>query len=665
MKEEGMEPLSVVLVWNETDQTSVEKYIQYTTKMLSRDINRPFSRTINLPIFYYSNSEGNEVPMLPKLKSEKILIYVFIGINSASSDKWGDYVESLYDIENAKIVPIALDKYAYKVSDKVQNYNFIREYELTVCKEQQLFISMAHEIYRYGFNEKKEIISTTSALKIFLSHAKEGKNGLNIAKQLKELIDDSAMSRFFDSNDIAPGYRFDDEIINNIKESSVIIINSDIYSSRYWCQREIQVAKEFERPIIEIDLIDKAMDRKFPFAGNVPVVRVDIIDDKVEEGDLYRILENIMIETIRFNYVDKKLELLKLEIPGRVKKMCRPPEMIDMPKLIKKCEDIELKYDKIIYPDPPIYSEEIEFLKKLGIEIYTPIEYGKDKLFGKKVGISISDPEINELKSSGQNKVHLSKLSQYVANYVLGRGATLIYGGDLRKNGYTEQLLQEAQVLKDRLKTRDIYLKNYLAWPIYLADTLEVKKWKAQYRGLLEMKEIPIDETVSDLVQTDKQFLAPDTVDNWYVWSKSLSKMRYEMIKNCDARICAGGRKVGYKGKMPGVLEEILIASELGCPLYLLGGFGGVVRDVCELLQDNKCSDSLTEQWQSSCNKGYRELLQRYKEQGEEVDYLELQNKLRCINFNNGLTQEENEILFNTVYVDEAIQLILKGLQSI
>ena len=66
-------------------------------------------------------------------------------------------------------------------------------------------------------------------------------------------------------------------------------------------------------------------------------------------------------------------------------------------------------------------SEKIEFLKKLGIEIYTPIEYGKDKLFGKKVGISISDPEINELKSSGQNKVHLSKLSQYVANYVLGR----------------------------------------------------------------------------------------------------------------------------------------------------------------------------------------------------------------------------------------------------
>lgn len=619
-----------------------------------------------MPIFYYSNLEENEIPSLPNLKSEKILIYVFVGINSVVSVEWRDYIGSLYNIKNAKVVPIALDKYAYKISDKVQAYNFIREYELDSCKKQQLFISMVHEIYRYGFNEKKEPISKNSALKIFLSHAKDGKNGLHIAKQLKRLIDDSTLTRFFDSNDIAPGYRFDDEIINNIKESSVIIINSDIYSSRYWCQREIQTAKELERPIIEVDLIDEAMDRKFPFAGNVPVIRVNAIEGKVEEEDLYRILENIMLESIRFNYADEKLELLKLKMPGNVKKMCRPPEMIDVSKIIRKNSNkIELKYNKIIYPDPPIYSEEIEFFQKLGIEICTPIEYEKNGLSGKKVGISISDPEINEIKSNGQNESHLLRLSQYMANYILGRGATLIYGGDFRKGGYTEQLLQEAQILKDRLKTKNIYLKNYVAWPIYLADTLETKKWIAKYCDLLEIKEIPIDETVSDLIETNKRFLTPDTVDNCYVWSKSLTKMRYEMIKDCNARICAGGKKIGYKGKMPGILEEIIIASELGCPLYLLGGFGGIVHDVCELLQNNKCTDSLTEEWQVSFNKGYKELLQKYKERDEEIKYLELQEKMKCINLNNGLTMKENEILFNTVYVDEAVQLVLKGLQSI
>lgn len=660
-----MEPLSIALIWNEEDNEKVEKYINYTTKMLTCDRNKPFSRTINLPIFYYSNFSENKVPLLPELKSEKILMYIFMGLNSVCSDKWKDYIESLYDVENAVIVPIALDKYAYNVSDKVQNYNFIREYELIDYKEQQLFISMAHEIYRHGFFERKECISTANALKIFLSHAKEGKNGLNVARQLKALIDDSTMKRFFDSNDIAPGYRFDNEIINNIKESSVVIINSDIYSSRYWCQREVQVAKEFERPIIEVDLIDKEMDRKFPFASNVPVVRVNIIDGKATINDLYRILENIMVETIRFNYVEKKLELLKSKMPGRVKKMCRPPEMIDIPKLIGKEESIKLKYDKIIYPDPPIYSEEIDFFKKLGLEIYTPIECEKGKLFNKKIGISISDPETIELKNSGQDTSHLFRLSQCVANYVLGRGATLIYGGDLRKNGYTEQLLQVAQILKDRLRMPNIYLKNYLAWPIYLSDTSEIKKWKAQHCGLLKMNEIPMDEMVSDLVPTDKKFLNPDTVDNCYVWSKSLSKMRNEMIRDCDARICAGGKKTKYKGKMPGVLEEILIALELGCPLYLLGGFGGIVHDVCEVLQGNKCPDSLTEQWQDKNNEGYRELLRKYEERGEKVDYQEIQKKLKSFKLNNGLSEEENKILFNTVFVDEAVQLILKGLQSI
>lgn len=299
----------------------------------------------------------------------------------------------------------------------------------------------------------------------------------------------------------------------------------------------------------------------------------------------------------------QKLEMFGQTVSGRNGQTIR-----------KNSNKIELKYNKIIYPDPPIYSEEIEFFQKLGIEICTPIEYEKNGLSGKKVGISISDPEINEIKSNGQNESHLLRLSQYMANYILGRGATLIYGGDFRKGGYTEQLLQEAQILKDRLKTKNIYLKNYVAWPIYLADTLETKKWIAKYCDLLEIKEIPIDETVSDLIETNKRFLTPDTVDNCYVWSKSLTKMRYEMIKDCNARICAGGKKIGYKGKMPGILEEIIIASELGCPLYLLGGFGGIVHDVCELLQNNKCTDSLTEEWQVSFNKGYKELLQKYKE---------------------------------------------------
>ena len=51
------------------------------------------------------------------------------------------------------------------------------------------------------------------------------------------------MQRFFDANEISPGFKFDQEIENHIKNSTIIAIESDAYSSRYWCQREILSAK--------------------------------------------------------------------------------------------------------------------------------------------------------------------------------------------------------------------------------------------------------------------------------------------------------------------------------------------------------------------------------------------------------------------------------------
>lgn len=660
-----MEPLSVSLIWNKDDYEYIEIYVEHITKMLTRDLSKPFSRNINLPIFYYSNLEKNKIPPFPNTMAEKNIIYIFIGTNSVVSNDWEQYVDKLFNIKNAQVILIALDKYAFSISNKAKRYNFIREYEFTNCKEQKLFISMAHEIYRYGFNEKQEIISKESALKIFLSHTKEGESGLLLADKLKNLIDNSVMQRFFDTNDIAPGYRFDDEIINNVKESSMIIINSDNYSARYWCQREIEIAKEYERPMIEVDLVQSTVDRKFPYAGNIPVIRVNNNKNQLERIDLYRVLEGVIIETIRFNYANRKLKKLEKQMHGKVKKMCRPPEMIDLPKIIKKSSKLETNYNTIIYPDPPVYSEEIKILKDLGVDAYTPIEHKRNTLNGKRVGISISDPEKEELYNIGQNNLHLLRLSQSLANYLLSRGATLIYGGDLRKNGYTEQLLEEAEILKNRLRDNNIYLKNYIAWPIYLDDTKDVKKWKAKYKELLEMKEISIEEEVSKFVKNDGEFLLPNTIQNNYIWAKCLSKMRYEMIRECDARICAGGKKFGYKGKMPGVLEEIIIGIELGKPMYLLGGFGGIVHDVCQLLQYNKCEESLTEQWQKLYNKDYDEVLEKYKKEGEEIDYNKIQNILKNAKLNNGLTKAENETLFNTVFVDEAIELILKGLQSI
>ncbi|WP_196596019.1 TIR domain-containing protein [Pectinatus frisingensis] len=660
-----MEPLAVVFVWNKEDNEVVQKYINYASDLLTRNLDNPFSRNLDLPIFYYTSTDDQNTPPTIPIKAEKVITYVFIGKNSVASNHWEDYINKMVENHILNVIPIALDKTAFNIGS-ISTLNYIREYEYKENKQQQFFISLAHEIYRLGFNEERKDISTNSSLKIFLSHAKDDKNGINATKQLKQVIDESTMSRFFDASDIAPGYRFDEEIINNIKESSIIIVNSDIYSTRYWCQREIQASKEFERPIIEVDLIQKGMDRKFPYAGNIPVVRADIKNDKIGMDDLYRILEMVLIETIRYNYINIKLNDIQKNIKVRVKRMSRPPEMFDLQKIIKKDGDtITLNYDDIIYPDPPIYSEEIDFFRRLGIKIYTPVEMHPEDLSDKNIGMSISNPDDSDLKKIGQNDKHLKKLAQIFSKYLLGSGASLIYGGDLRKDGFTEKLILEAQILKDRLKSHDIHIKNYLAWPIYLNDSDDVKKWKAEYKGILAMINVNIGDKVENMVTSKDKFLFPDSETNCYIWSQSLTKMRETMIGDCNARICAGGKDKNYKGKMPGVLEEIIIASEKKLPIYLLGGFGGIVHSVCDIIENNHVSDNLSLSWQIENNVGYRGLLDLYKKGGEKISYIDIVNKIKNIKLNNGLSRKENIQLFNTVYFDEAVLLVLKGLQSL
>ena len=143
--------------------------------------------------------------------------------------------------------------------------------------------------------------------------------------------------------------------------------------------------------------------------------------------------------------------------------------------------------------------------------------------------------------------------------------------------------------------------------------------------------------------------------------------MREKMIDFCDIRICAGGKHSGYKGCMPGVLEEILIAVEKKKPLYLLGGFGGVVSDVCKIIETGRAPMKLTADWQIKNNENHEDLLKYIEEQGvKKYKYNKLTDILKWERLEtNGLSKEENIDLFKTPFIEKAIYLIIKGLNNI
>lgn len=664
-------PLSVIFVWHPADKDVVKPIIQHCTTLLSRDINKPFSRSMNLPIFYRTTT-NNGIPTKIQILSKKALICIFAGQNVVSNDDWVAYISDIELTENAYVVPIALDETAFNING-LNKLNWIRSYEYENCKflNEYMFISITHEIYRYTLNDsfKKKNIGSDKAIKLFLSHAKDKENGIRLAKDLKHFIDNSTMNNFFDATDIAPGHKFNDEIIEHIKQSTVIAIHSDSYSSKYWCQMEILSAKEHDRPIVAVDSIEEFEDRRFPFASNVPYVYVHM-RDKPSEKDLLRILEAALLETVRFYYSTLVLEEAKRVgwINADSFIYPRPPEASDVSKIfIKNGDNISCRHNALVYPEPPVYNEEMAFLKDLGIEIDTPLTCNVCNLKGRRIGVSISDPNDEELIAIGQNKVHLTRVAQDLARHLLIREATLIYGGDLRQDGFTKFIFDEALAVQARTKSQNIHVENYIAWPIYKKDTAQVTKWKAEYLSIAKMIELTPSDDVDDLIINKDIFLSPTNAQNRFVWSRCLTNMRREMIGSCDVRISAGGRHSGYAGCMPGVLEEIWIALEMEKPIFLLGGFGGVTASVCGLIQNEEESEKLTEQWQIKNNSEYKEMLDFGLSRGNQyvVDYLSIKERLKQADLKNGLSEEDNLKLFNTPFADEALFLVFKGLQVI
>jgi len=663
-----IQPLSVHFLWHPANKDELFDSIQYCANLINRDSDKPYSRTIKIPTFFNTSttpSAPNEIPDL----SEQTIIFVFISKYIVVDAEWCSFIQGLFETDRFRIVPIAVDKTAFNIPLEIKTLNFIRvfEFDKSFYKE-NLLLSISHELYRLGLNEGFDALEfgSESSVKLFLSHAKDNGVGVGIANQLKDFIDHTSLNKFFDTTDIIPGYQFNDEIKGHIAESTLIAIHSDTYSNRYWCQKEIQYTKELLRPMIAVDSVELYEDRKFPLSSNIPSIRVP---STLDQNDLFKIITFALLETIRFFYSKKLLYCYKDNkwFPSESVILSRPPEISDLCKFETIITNNEGISNIFIYPEPPIYKEELAPFEHLGIKSFTPLNVSVSNLSGLTVGVSISDPDEISLLEIGQGPSHLKHLSQDIGRHILAQKSVIIYGGDLRKNGFTEFLISEAQALKTRTNSEDIFIKNYLAWPIYLLNKEEIIDWKAEYNNTLEMIQVPCEAEVVNSVPNINNFLTPDNTDNWFIWSKCLTKMRNELISNCDVRICAGGKHSGYKGKMPGVLEEILISITQSKPIFILGGFGGVCQSISELLMSNQIPFQLKEMWQKENNAGYVDLLSKIVNEDPEYypTYGSLLENITLDKLNNGLDKTENMTLFRTPFIDEALHFILLGISRL
>jgi len=197
----------------------------------------------------------------------------------------------------------------------------------------------------------------------------------------------------------------------------------------------------------------------------------------------------------------------------------------------------------------------------------------RDALKQQTIGISVSDsPDLSRL---GFMDTHIRLAVGEIARAVFVAGGRLAYGGHLGAEGVTAFLMREV----DRYGRNDRPLLVMLALQEH--RKVPLSQLGALKNGLGLKAEIVCLDRDGQVMQPahgrGEDIVVIPEGDERRI---ALTSLRREMVRRTNARILIGGKRHGFQGAFPGLVEEAVMTLEAGQPLYLAGGFGGITYDI-------------------------------------------------------------------------------------
>ncbi len=267
-------------------------------------------------------------------------------------------------------------------------------------------------------------------------------------------------------------------------------------------------------------------------------------------------------------------------------------------------------------------------------------------LKGIRLGVSVSDsPDLARL---GLLETHFRLALGEIARCVLVSGGHLTYGGHLQPDGYTVFLIHELH----RYSRRDRPLHICLAWPEHRKLSVSAIKDQQEALGLYGQIDC-LDQNGRVIDPYESRTAEPSPETNEETRKASLTAMRFYMANNTNARVFIGGKRQGFQGDLPGVVEEALIALESKQPIYLAGGFGGVTTGIIRALNVDDGS------WLPEMPDGDPQDERTLRGLNMLADFLRHGN---WTGLDNGLSDEENRRLAASHRPSEIATLISLGL---
>jgi hypothetical protein len=371
-------PLHIYVVWHPSYRAGAA-LAEKIYSCYNRDIEKPLSRGLGIPVFFRSAFYKGNVPKEIKL-GEATRNAVILLIDNHCIIQWKGYAKALQQQlseadDNHRLIPVAVSENAANIGGAVNVVNFIRLFQSNNKQDriEKLVASLTHELCRLmdGIGRLSEVSRTKyspAPVQLFISHAK--KDGLEIANKIMgSAKDDIGVNTFFDAIDIGSGYDWKNELDAQIESTALLVVQTDAYASREWCRWEVLKAKKNNRPVVVINAVKEGEERSFPYLGNVPTIRWNYGVRNTRQ--LRKILQLILMEVLRFRFTHELIQKRPgLNTITKVRKhriLASPPELLT---LIRKATEEETKGNVVIYPDPPLTAEEIEVLTEVTDDVH-------------------------------------------------------------------------------------------------------------------------------------------------------------------------------------------------------------------------------------------------------------------------------------------------------
>ena len=529
-------------------------------------------------------------------------------VPSGTGDAWVAFVRSAFDrapldASPHHVLPVALEQEGFGLSDArhVLPATIAPSMKADEAAEQRLaeisfhVAARALQLLEHGKVPASAPDRIMAPVTIFVSHAKadlDPQHHDDPVRQTRALLDELPVETWYDAQQIATGQDFANAISAGIRDCSILLaFQTDRFSSRSWCRREVLEAKRLGAHVLVVDALQTGEPRSFPYGGNVPTVRWQFRDDP--RIDAQRVIDRAVLEALRFKHNRAILE--GAAEPGEVVLPAAPEALT----LAHECAD-ETAENIFLYPDPPLGREELLVLQLLRpkARFLTPLtKLARWTRPVKVETITVSISDSGDAQRYGLSREHFDTLTDEIHLYLLLAGLKIAYGGALKGefSGASNVTLRLFELVRTYSKLAEGVsaaplngaILNVAPWPLRLS--YGDAEWKLFAGNIARFEEGPRP----DLPWSDDAIFPPaggtrplgsDTPQRRYAWARGLSAMRERITALSQARLVIGGRMEGFAGLVPGVVEEAWLSLAQKKPLYVVGGLGGAARAVSDQL---------------------------------------------------------------------------------